>query len=73
MRQEEPPRQETPVGVVHGLHRDEAGPDEEETASVVLVAGVLGRTRKVHMTLSGADHDWAVIAYHRKLPERLCQ
>ncbi|MFE5332201.1 hypothetical protein ACFRCG_38045 [Embleya sp. NPDC056575] len=68
VRQEEPPRQETLVGVVHGLQRDEAGPDEEETASVTLVAEVRGRTRKVHMTLSGADHDWAVIAYRHKVP-----
>jgi galactose-1-phosphate uridylyltransferase len=41
---------------------------EEETASVIVVAEVRGRTRKVHMTLSGADHDWAVIAYRHKVP-----
>jgi hypothetical protein len=68
VRQEEPPRQETLVGVVHGLQRDEAGPDDQETASVILVAEVRGRTRKVHMTLSGADHDWAVVAHRHKVP-----
>ncbi|MFJ1954954.1 hypothetical protein ACIOGT_12190 [Streptomyces microflavus] len=69
VRQEEPPRQETLVGLVKTLSRDDASPDDdEETASVVLTADVHGKPRKVHMTLSGEDHSWAVIAYDRKLP-----
>ncbi|WP_406277326.1 hypothetical protein [Embleya sp. NBC_00896] len=54
--------------MAQGLNRDEPASAAEETASVVLVAEVLGRTRRVHMTLSGEDHDWAVIACQRKVP-----
>ncbi|GAA0356306.1 hypothetical protein ACOT81_39775 [Streptomyces sp. WI04-05B] len=68
VRQEEPPRQGTLVGLVKTLSRDEASTDDEETASVVLTADVHGKLRRVHMTLSGEDHNWAVIAYQRKLP-----
>jgi hypothetical protein len=67
VRREEPPRETTLVGLVKGLSRDDA-PDDEETASVVLTADVHGKQRKVHMTLSGEDHAWAVVAYQRKLP-----
>ncbi|MFE2476426.1 hypothetical protein [Streptomyces sp. NPDC059389] len=68
VRREEPPRQETLVGLVNGLSRDDASDSDAETASVVVVADVNGRSRKVHMTLSGVDHTWAVVAYQRKLP-----
>ncbi|MEU3341968.1 hypothetical protein [Streptomyces sp. NPDC006668] len=68
VRQEEPPRQETLVGLVKTLSRDEASTEDDETASVVLTADVHGKLRRVHMTLSGEDHNWAVVAYQRKLP-----
>lgn len=68
VRREEPPRQATLVGLVKALSRDETSDDDQETASVVLLADVNGKTRRVHMTLSGEDHEWAVLAYQRKLP-----
>lgn len=67
VRQEEPPHRETLVGPVKSLTREE-GSQEDETGVVVILADVHGRTRNVHLTLSGTDHDWAIRAYRRKLP-----
>ncbi|WLQ34665.1 hypothetical protein P8A18_15020 [Streptomyces castrisilvae] len=69
VRQEEPPRQETLVGLVKGLNRDDsASADDEETADVTLAAEVNGKSRLVHVMLSGEDHEWAIQAYQEKLP-----
>jgi hypothetical protein len=35
---------------------------------VTLVAEVGGRTRSVHVTLAGQDHQWAIEAYSMKVP-----
>jgi hypothetical protein len=67
VRREEPVRKETLVGLVRGLTREE-GTDDEDSAGVTVVADVNGRSRAVHMILSGRDHEWAVYAYRRKLP-----
>ncbi|MEU4918931.1 hypothetical protein AB0G29_06105 [Streptomyces parvus] len=68
VRQEEPPRRETLVGIVKGLSRDDSSDDEVETASVTLAAEVNGKQRSVHLTVSGEDHDWAIAAYRQKIP-----
>ncbi|WP_078900728.1 hypothetical protein [Streptomyces sp. SBT349] len=68
VRQEEPPRREMLVGIVKSLSRDEAVDGEEETASITLAAEVNGKQRHVHLTVSGEDHDWAIVAYRQKLP-----
>ncbi|MDB1086456.1 hypothetical protein PJ985_02585 [Streptomyces sp. ACA25] len=68
VRQEEPPRRETLVGIVKGLSRDDSSDDEVETASITLAAEVNGKQRSVHLTVSGEDHDWAIVAYRQKIP-----
>ncbi|HKW93025.1 MAG TPA: hypothetical protein VJX92_14095 [Methylomirabilota bacterium] len=66
VRQEEPPHRETVVGLVSGLQQEVFGDDE--TAEVVLKVEARGRMRNVHVTLAGEDHQWAILAYQRKLP-----
>ncbi|MFD9442462.1 hypothetical protein ACFWBR_30545 [Streptomyces sp. NPDC060006] len=66
VRQEEPRRREKIVGLVTGLQQD--GGEEDEAAEVIVKADVRGRVRKVHMSLSGEDHEWAIRAYQQKLP-----
>lgn len=68
VREEEPPRTVTLVGTVRTLNREDPVEDEEETATITLVADVRGRSRSVHVTLTGEDHEWAILAYQRKLP-----
>src|SRR5262249_28902197 len=68
VRQEEPPRHVTLVGTVRTLNREGLAEEEAETATIVLSTEVRGRTRSVHVTLSGQDHEWAIQAYQRKLP-----
>jgi hypothetical protein len=68
LQQEEPPHRQTVFGTVVSLAREDDSRDADETGSVVLSAEVNGRKRNVHMTMSGADHDWAIEAYRRKLP-----
>lgn len=68
VRQEEPPHTVTLVGTVRTLNRENQVEDEEETATIILVADVRGRLRSVHITLTGEDHEWAILAYRRKLP-----
>ncbi|MCS7484481.1 hypothetical protein ACFFQW_40305 [Umezawaea endophytica] len=68
VRQEEPPRTETLVGTVRALTREDPGGQDLETATIVLATYVRGRARSVHITLNGEDHEWAILAYHRKLP-----
>jgi hypothetical protein len=68
VRREEPPRTETLVGTVRALTREDPCGEDRETATVVLAADVHGRARSVHVTLTGKDHEWAILAYRRKLP-----
>jgi hypothetical protein len=68
VRQEAPPRRETLVGRVRALSRDEGDLDEDESATIQLVAEVQGRDRTVHINLAGEDHEWAITAYRNKLP-----
>ncbi|MDP4510726.1 hypothetical protein [Nonomuraea turcica] len=68
VRQEEPPRRETLVGAVKSLAWDEGSDLEDEVGAIVILADVNGRTRNVHLTLSGRDHDWAIRAYRNKIP-----
>lgn len=70
IRQEEPPRRETLVGLVKSLTREDtpAGGGDERVATVVLLTEVGGRTRNVHVTLVGRDHEWAVLAYQHNVP-----
>lgn len=56
------------VSVVRPLYREEPDLDGDEAATVQLLAEVHGRIRTVHILLSGQDHDWAIVAYRRKLP-----
>jgi hypothetical protein len=67
-RREEPPRRETLIGPVRSLARENTGPNEAEAATIVLAANVRGRTRHVNVTVTGEDHDWAILAYQRKFP-----
>ncbi|GAA0651130.1 hypothetical protein GCM10010174_88510 [Kutzneria viridogrisea] len=68
VRKEEPPRRGTLVGTVRSLTRESTDSDSEEVASIVLSADVGGKVRSVHVSLSGDDHNWAIVAYQRKLP-----
>ncbi|MGH3943071.1 MAG: hypothetical protein ACRDTG_31495 [Pseudonocardiaceae bacterium] len=68
VRQEEPPRTVTLVGTVRTLNWEDPVEDEEESATIILVADVHNRLRSVHITLTGEDHEWAILAYRRKLP-----
>jgi hypothetical protein len=68
MRREEPPRRETLIGSVRSLTREDTAPDEPETATIVLVADVHGKTRAINVTVTGQDHNWAILAYRGKLP-----
>ncbi|GGN29312.1 hypothetical protein GCM10011609_86220 [Lentzea pudingi] len=68
VRREEPPRRETLIGSVRSLTREDVAPDEPESATIVLVADVRGKTRAVNVTVTGKDHDWAIMAYRSKLP-----
>ena len=67
IHQEEPPRRVTLIGVVNVLARDEVEEDDDG-ATIQLRAEVNGRYRNIRVPLAGDDHDWAVIAYQRKLP-----
>ncbi|MER5222883.1 hypothetical protein [Streptomyces flaveus] len=66
VRREEPPRQETINGLVSSLHQEVS--EDDETAEVIVKADVRGRVRNVHVTLTGEDHQWAIVAYQLKLP-----
>ncbi|MET7346360.1 hypothetical protein ACIOEZ_06630 [Streptomyces sp. NPDC087866] len=68
VRQEEPAQHVTLVGLVKSLTREESLGSDEESASVTLLADVRGKTRSVHVSLTGEDHDWAIAAYQQKLP-----
>jgi len=68
VRREEPPRMETLVGRVRSLTMEEADEGEQEETTIVLSADVNGRTRKVHVPLSGREYDWAIYAHRNKLP-----
>ncbi|WP_433180315.1 hypothetical protein [Actinoallomurus sp. CA-150999] len=67
IRQEEPPRRVTLVGVVRSLSReDDTG--EADSGAITIATEVNGRLRNVHMTLSAEDHEWAIRAYSAKIP-----
>ncbi|WHT23168.1 hypothetical protein N8J89_19460 [Crossiella sp. CA-258035] len=68
VRNEEPPRRETLVGVVRTLNRDDSADDDQDVTSVVLAAHVGGRLRKVHVPLAGADYESAIRAHQNKRP-----
>jgi hypothetical protein len=68
LQQEEPIRRETLVGTVVSLSREEDSFSDDETASVIISAEVSGRTRNVHLLLTGRHHDLAIQAYRLKLP-----
>ncbi|WP_067490610.1 hypothetical protein [Actinomadura hibisca] len=68
-RQEEPPSQQTLIGAVRALSREDSVADEEdEGGTIVLHAEVNGRMRKVQVPLAGPDYDWAIIAHRAKQP-----
>ncbi|WP_051059178.1 hypothetical protein [Nocardiopsis lucentensis] len=68
VRREEPARRVTLVGIVKSLAREETPPGEDDVADVTLLTEVGGKPRSVHVELEGDDHDWAIMAYQRKLP-----
>ncbi|MFE2532593.1 hypothetical protein [Streptomyces sp. NPDC059371] len=68
VRQEEPSRHVTLLGTVKKLSRDDSANDDDDTALVTVAADVNRKQRLVHMTLSGVDHDWAILAYQQRLP-----
>jgi hypothetical protein len=68
LRREHQPRTETIAGQVAELRRT---PDQElhaEVGSVVVRAEVEGRLRNVHVELSGADYEAAILAHHQRVP-----
>jgi hypothetical protein len=67
-RREEPPRTVTLVGTVRSLSRDDSADEEPDAASIVLATEVNGRTRKVHVPLSGEDYDLAIQAHRNRRP-----
>lgn len=68
VRREEPPRRTELIGTVRSLSRENVGPDCPDAATIVLIADVNGRVRPVTVTVTGDDHEWAIVAYQRKLP-----
>ncbi|MFF1460545.1 hypothetical protein [Streptomyces sp. NPDC058330] len=68
VRQEEPPQRVAVVGLVKGLARGDEQGDDDESADVTLLADIRGKTRNVHVSLAGEDHEWAITAYQQKLP-----
>ncbi|WP_244291582.1 MULTISPECIES: hypothetical protein [Streptomyces] len=68
VRQEEPLRRETLIGLVKSLTREDAAASDEEAALVIVAAEVNGKPLRVHVPLAGDDHGWAIMAYQRQLP-----
>ncbi|MEU7479390.1 hypothetical protein AB0A63_25610 [Lentzea sp. NPDC042327] len=68
VRREEPPSTETLVGQVRSLTREESSGDDQEETTIVLSAEVRGRTRKIHIPLSGDDYGWAIFTHTNGLP-----
>ncbi|MFI9283845.1 hypothetical protein [Streptomyces werraensis] len=68
VRREEPVRRETLVGLVKSLTRDDAAPDNDESAIITVAAEVSGKTMRVQVPLTGENHGWAIMAYRRQLP-----
>jgi hypothetical protein len=68
VRQEEPVRRQTLVGLVKSLTREDSTPADEEAATVVVAAEVSGKALRIHVPLVGDDHGWAIMAYQRQLP-----
>ncbi|WP_148284199.1 hypothetical protein [Luteimicrobium xylanilyticum] len=55
------------VGPVIGLSRDTRAAGEEE-GDVIIQADVRGSVKKVGVTLSGNDYNWAIYAHRHRLP-----
>lgn len=68
LRTEEPAHWETLIGQVKSLARDDDAPEAEHAGSIVISAEVNGRRRNVHMTLTGQDHENAILAYGSQRP-----
>ncbi|MBO2458125.1 hypothetical protein [Actinomadura violacea] len=68
IRREGTRQRETLVGIVKSLSRENDDTEEGEHASVTILADVKGKLRNVHVDLSGENHEWAILAYRRKLP-----
>ncbi|MFD7117251.1 hypothetical protein ACFWAA_09390 [Streptomyces sp. NPDC059922] len=68
VRREEPVRRERLAGLVKSLIRDDSMPDSEEAGTAIIAAEVNRKTLRVHVPLTGEDHNWAIMAYERQLP-----
>ncbi len=68
VRREEPVRRERLAGLVKSLIRDDSMPDSEEAGTAIIAAEVSRKTLRVHVPLTGEDHNWAIMAYERQLP-----
>lgn len=60
----------TIIGPVTELRRAESGADAapSEEGDIIVRAEVEGRVRRIAVTLTGADYDWAIRAHREKLP-----
>lgn len=56
------------IGPVVELKRGLSRTDEEDEGDVVISAEVLGRVRRVTVSLSGSNYDWAIFAHQKHLP-----
>ncbi|MFF5345298.1 hypothetical protein ACFY4H_32105 [Streptomyces althioticus] len=68
VRREKPVRRERLAGLVKSLIRDDSIPDSEEAGTAIIAAEVNRKTLRVHVPLTGEDHNWAIMAYERQLP-----
>jgi len=64
----EEPQMVTLTGPVVELKRSEEPGQEEDFGDVVVRADVDGKWRRVSVSLSGAEHQVAIVAYQQKLP-----
>lgn len=60
--------QQRVIGPVVELKRGLQRADEEDEGDVVISAEILGRVRRVTVSLSGSDYDWAIYAHQKHLP-----
>jgi hypothetical protein len=63
----EEPQEQTLIGRVSDLSRDEIGGGEEET-SILLEAEINGGLKKIRVPLNPAEYEWAIFAHQRRLP-----
>ncbi|WP_067657593.1 hypothetical protein [Nocardia harenae] len=64
------PRRITIVGPVMELKQsdDDGVPADEQGGEIVVHADVGGRLRRIAVPLGAADHEWAIVAYRKRLP-----